>query len=190
MIKFDLPEGYNLNETKKMYEKMEGIIETYPEVKHIVSNLGSQGDIDKGTNLGLMNVKLVARDERSKSTQEVANTFIEDFAKIPNITFKVLVSSSMGGGDDGGAIQFNLMGQDSDVLNDIAQQFIEKGKTIPGLINFDSSLRIGKPEITLLPKREKLAQIGLTPYDLAMTLRSSVEGITATKYREYGMNTM
>jgi HAE1 family hydrophobic/amphiphilic exporter-1 len=184
-IKYNLPEGYNLEQTNAMYERIEGMIETYPEVQHIVTNLGTQGDIDKGTNLGLMNVKLTEKKNREKSTQQVANEFIEKFATIPNITFKVLVTSSMGGGE-GGAIQFNLMGQESAKLNEIAEAFLERAKTVPGLINFDSSLRIGKPEIILLPMREKLARTGITPYDLALTLRASVEGMTATKYREMG----
>ena len=54
------------------------------------------------------------------------------------------------------------------------------------MINFDSNLKSGKPEITLYPKREELDATGLTIYDLAMTLRSAVEGLTATKYREQG----
>ncbi|MBN1327200.1 MAG: efflux RND transporter permease subunit, partial [Candidatus Cloacimonetes bacterium] len=37
-----------------------------------------------------------------------------------------------------------------------------------------------------LPKRDKLAAAGLTIYDIAMTLRSSLEGVTASAYREQG----
>jgi hydrophobic/amphiphilic exporter-1 (mainly G- bacteria), HAE1 family len=55
---------------------------------------------------------------------------------------------------------------------------------VPGLINLDQSSRAGKPEITVFPKREKLIETGLSTMDLALTLRSSVEGMVSSKYRE------
>ena len=54
------------------------------------------------------------------------------------------------------------------------------------MINLNTSSRSGKPEITLIPDREKLAMLGLTVFDVAMTLRASLEGVIATQFRESG----
>ena len=184
-IKYELPDGYNLAENNAMYEKIEKVISQHKEVKQILTTLGSQGEVDQGVNLAIMNVKLVDVESRVKSTEEVANEFIEELAIMPNAKIKIAVTSSMGGGDQAD-IEFNLMGQDVKKLSEISLTFMEKAKNIQGLINFDSSDRSGKPEVVLIPKREKLAQIGLSTYELAMTLRSAIEGIDATKFRESG----
>jgi HAE1 family hydrophobic/amphiphilic exporter-1 len=38
----------------------------------------------------------------------------------------------------------------------------------------------------IIPDREKLAMLGLTVFDVAMTLRASMEGVIATQFRERG----
>ncbi|MCF7793429.1 MAG: efflux RND transporter permease subunit [Candidatus Cloacimonetes bacterium] len=184
-IEFELPEGYNLAETGQIYQEIENRISQYNEVKHMLSTLGSQGFIDEGVNLASINVKLVDVEEREFSSEEMADKFIRDLSTIPNAKIKVQVSSSTGGGP-GAAVEFYLQGQDMEMLKTLTNEFVEKTKTIPGLINYDNNLRTGKPEITLIPKREMLAANGLTIYDLALTLRTGIEGIVATQYREGG----
>ena len=184
-IDFELPEGYNLEQTSQIYSEIEKRITKYDEVKHMLATLGSQGFIDESVNLASINVKLVDKDERELSSEKMAEMFIRDLSTISNAKIKVQVSSSTGGGP-GGAVEFYLQGQDMDVLKSLTAQFVEQTKDISGLINYDNNLRAGKPEITLIPKREILAANGLTIYDLALTLRSSVEGMIASKYREGG----
>jgi HAE1 family hydrophobic/amphiphilic exporter-1 len=183
-ISFDLPVGYNLQQTADMYAEIEEIVSAYPEVKQVFASLGSQGMVDEGVNLANVSVHLVDLAERQKSSNEMVDLFIQDLAVIPDLEVKVSAQSSAGGG--GNAIDFYLQGYDVEILSAISDEFIEKAQEIEGLINFDSNLKSGKPEITLYPKREELDATGLTIYDLAMTLRSAVEGLTATKYREQG----
>jgi len=184
-VKFELPEGYSLEETAAVYEEVEQRLVQYPEVKQLLSTLGSQGETDKATNLAGIDVKLVDNDERTRSSEEIANLFIQDLANIPNAKFKVSVLSSMVGGGRS-AIEFYLMGQDIDQLEKLSTDLLERSKTIPGLINLDKSSRAGKPELTLIPKRKEMAELGISVYDLALTLRAAVEGIVATTYSENG----
>jgi HAE1 family hydrophobic/amphiphilic exporter-1 len=69
-------------------------------------------------------------------------------------------------------------------LTQITEEFLDKAKNIDGLINFDSNLKAGKPELTLIPDRNKLAATGFTVYDLALALRASIEGTTTSTYRD------
>jgi len=86
----------------------------------------------------------------------------------------------------GQGIEFYLQGQDTDVLERLKEQVIEKCSDVYGLEGFDSSSRTGKPEITLYPKRDKLSQVGATIYDLALSLRAAVEGVVASQYKTNG----
>lgn len=183
-ISYELPVGYNLEETTNMYETIESIVIKHPEVKQILVSLGKMDDTTEGVNMATMSVTLVDTEEREIGTDELVGTLIEELSVVSNLKVKVSSSSSMGGGME--PIQFYLQGPDLAVLNELTEEFITKSKKINGLINFDSNLKTGKPEITLIPKRDKLAAAGVTIYDIAMSMRASVEGLTATKYTENG----
>jgi HAE1 family hydrophobic/amphiphilic exporter-1 len=180
----ELPQGYNLEETAKLVETIEARVRQHPEVKHILTQLGSISETDIGTNLANIMVKLVDAEKREITGIEAANLFIRELSGIPNARIRVAAVSPGGGGD--APIQFFLMGQDVDQLELYKDEIVAKIKTIDGLVNLTTSSRTGKPEITLVPDRKKLADVGLTVFDLAMTLRSAVEGIEATKYKEAG----
>jgi HAE1 family hydrophobic/amphiphilic exporter-1 len=182
----ELPQGYNLEETAKFVNTIEERIQKHPEVKHILTRLGSLNEMDIGTNLARVLVKLVDRDKRDISNKEAANRFIKELADIPNARISVAAVSFEHGGGLTAPVQFYLMGQDVDRLESIKNQVLAKIKTTPGLVNLTTSSRAGKPEITLVPDREKLADVGLSVYELAITLRGAVEGIEATRYKEAG----
>jgi HAE1 family hydrophobic/amphiphilic exporter-1 len=183
-IEIELPQGYNIDETSDLLETIVKRLERYDEIKHILVNVGSISRLDIGTNAALVKIKLVPAEERAYSSNEMASRFIEDLSDIPNAKIRVAVLSSVGGG--GAPVQFFLLGQDNEQLEEYKNQLVSKIRDIKGLLNLNTSSRPGKPEITLIPDRNKLAMVGLTIFDVAMTLRSSVEGVIATQYREGG----
>ncbi len=183
-IDFELPEGYNLQQTAEMYEEIENRLKKYDEIKHFLVSLGSAGWTNEAPNLAQISVKLVDVEKRERSSEEMVSLFIQELADIPNAKFKVAISGSVGGGDSD--LEFYLQGQEMSKLNQITDKLLTESKDIPGLLNFDSSSRPGKPEITLLPKREKMSQMNVTVYDLALILRTSVEGLVSTQYKEAG----
>ncbi len=183
-IAVELPEGYNLDETARVLNEIEKRIKHHPEVTNMLTNLGQMGNLDIGTNMAAMNVQLVDVKDREIGLQAMIAVFVKELADIPNAKIKIDLASETGG--PGAPVQFNLLGQDLEKLESIKDEIMVKLKDIPGLLNFDQSSRAGKPEITVFPKREKLAETGLTTMDIALTLRSSVEGIISSKYRELG----
>ena len=180
----ELPQGYNLAETGKLIETIEARIQKHPEVKHILTQMGSISETDVGTNLAKIGIKLVDVEQRAMTSEQAANQYIRELSEIPNASIRVAAVASHAGSE--APIQFFLMGQDVDQLELYKTKILENIKTVPGLANLTTSSRSGKPEITLLPDRKKLADVGLTVYDLAMTLRSAVEGIEATRFKEAG----
>ncbi len=183
-IDFELPAGYNLDETAGKYDEIESVISQHPEVKQILTGLGSQGRIDEGVNLATIYVMLTDVEDRNISTDEMVNVLINELSTVSNIKIKVSPQSSIGTGSS--PVEFYLKGTNMEELTEITDKFLTEAKEIKGLINFDSNLKSGKPEITLIPQRDKLSAAGLTIYDLALTLRSSVEGLNASSYREEG----
>uniref|UniRef100_A0A832CWB0 Efflux RND transporter permease subunit n=1 Tax=Ignavibacterium album TaxID=591197 RepID=A0A832CWB0_9BACT len=183
-VTVELPAGYNLDETANTVRQIENRIKKHSEVKHILTNLGKLSDLDVGTNMASIDVKLVDVKERDTKLLDMISILTKELADVPNAKIKVDVGEHMGGSE--APIQFFLLGQDLDELERLKNETVEKIKNVPGLINFDNSSRAGKPEITVYPKREKLTEVGMTITDLAFTLRSAIEGIQSAKYREAG----
>jgi HAE1 family hydrophobic/amphiphilic exporter-1 len=183
-VEVELPEGYNLYETAEVLKTVEEKLKRHKEVEYMLTNLGKISDLNTGPNMARMDVKLVDEANRDVGMDEMISTFVRDLSDVPNARIVVDYASDMGGGS--APIQFYLQGQDLEVLEEWKNVVIEECKDIPGLINFDNSSRAGKPEITLFPKRDKIAEAGVTVQELALTLRASIAGLESSKYREAG----
>jgi len=178
----ELPGGYNLDETAKVINKIESRIKQHKEVDYLLTNLGKKNNVDKGTNMAAMTVKLCDVKDRNIKLTDMVSILTNELADIPNAKIVVQVPNRMGGGTS--PIEFFIQGQDMFGVEKIKGEVIRKLQSINGLINFDNSSREGKPEITITPYRDKLAETGLTALDLAMTIRASIEGLVSTKYEE------
>ena len=183
-VEVELPEGYNLEATANILNEIEKRVQKHKEVIHILTDLGKVSDLDIGTNMAAMNIQLVDVKQRSAGIQDMVSAFVRELSDIPNAKIKVDLGSHTGG--PGAQIQFYLLGQELDKLEELKNEIMVKIKDVPGLMNLDQTSRAGKPEITVYPDREKVTEAGLTVADLALTLRSSVEGILSSKYRELG----
>ncbi|HQO46639.1 MAG TPA: efflux RND transporter permease subunit [Candidatus Cloacimonas sp.] len=185
-ISVEMPQGTNLEETAKTMDLIQNRVAKHKEIVHILTNLGSGGFIDTGTNLASSDIKLVDRKERKYSANQLADILTKELADIPNAKIKVAGSTMVMGGGGNSAVQFMLEGQDNARLEQIKNEVVKSIENIPGLINLDTSSRYGRYELTLYPKRDKLAAAGATVYDLALALRANVEGLVSTQYRESG----
>jgi HAE1 family hydrophobic/amphiphilic exporter-1 len=183
-VSVELPQGSNLEQTARTMDDITQRISQYPEVKFIVTNLGTQGEIDKGTNLASTDVQLVDAEARTRTTNQMLGILIKELASVPNARIKVTASEAFGG--NAAPIEFFLKGQDTDKMEEVKIEIVNQIRNVPGLINLDTSTRNGKPELTIIPDRVKMAEVGASVFDLAMALRTSVEGSVSTTYRDMG----
>ncbi|OGU60534.1 MAG: acriflavin resistance protein [Ignavibacteria bacterium GWF2_33_9] len=183
--KVELPTGYNVESTEQVIKQIEDKIKHYPEVTEIVSSIGKSSNVDIGTNLATVSIYIVDKKERTIGIDEMVIKVTDELSSIPNA--KIQVFSGEGGGQGGTApVEFFILGQNSVKLQRITDELYDSLKTIPGLINFEQSTREGKPEMTVYPNRSKLADVGLSVSELAMSLRLSVEGMASSKYKYEG----
>ncbi|PIQ08714.1 MAG: acriflavin resistance protein [Ignavibacteriales bacterium CG18_big_fil_WC_8_21_14_2_50_31_20] len=183
-VTVELPQEYNIYETGKVLKTMEDKIKKYPGMKSIVTELGKITDINTGTNVARMDINFVLADQREQKLDYYINEFVKELSVIPNARLITVDYKSFGGG--GAPIQFFVMGQDLEVLNKLKNEIFTKIQDIPGLINLDQSSREGKPEITIIPNRKKLSESSISAQEIAITVRSALEGIVASKYLEDG----
>lgn len=181
-IDVELPEGYNLDATADIMKTIEERIKEYPEVVHMVTSLGKIDDLNFGTNMSRMQVRLVDKRYRDIGIQEMIQKFVKDLSDMPNTRIAIDVGADRGAG--GAPIQLFLQGQELEKLEEIKEEIISRIEGTPGLLNFDNSSRSGKPEITIRPLRNKLTEANITVAELAYTLRSAIEGMEASQFTD------
>jgi multidrug efflux pump subunit AcrB len=91
-----------------------------------------------------------------------------------------------GGGFSSARTQYTLKGPDLKRLEEVATDVTDKLKKVPGAVDVDSSLIVGKPEIGVHIDRARAADLGVQPSDIAGALRLLVQGDQVSNYEEHG----
>src|SRR3989441_1784856 len=91
-----------------------------------------------------------------------------------------------GSGAQAADVQFVINGPDLRKLESISKQLVARVKTLPGVVDVDTSLNVGKPELSVHVDRPKAADLGVQIGDAAEALRLLVGGDQVTTYNEGG----
>jgi HAE1 family hydrophobic/amphiphilic exporter-1 len=106
---------------------------------------------------------------------------------VPNLRTGVRPVATIGGGGNQNAeIQFTISGPDLKKLEQYANAVMAEAKKEPGVVDLDTSLNVGKPELSVQLDRLKAADLGVQPSDAAEALRLLVGGDQITTYNEGG----
>lgn len=181
----EFPLTYDINRTNRIFQDMERKFEAIPEVEAIYTRIGSISETNRGVNMGRTTLTLVSRDQRTRSSEEVALAARNIMLDIPDAIFSVTGTSS-GGPPQEAPIVIDIRGPELEELQRIANEAVLIASQVPGAIDVQTNYRTGKPEIKIQPLKERLSMEGITSYQLATLLRGSVEGLTANTYREAG----
>jgi multidrug efflux pump subunit AcrB len=96
------------------------------------------------------------------------------------------VSAFSGGGFSTQRNQYSVRGPGLKKLEQIANDYANRLSQVPGAVDVDSSLIVGKPEIGVYIDRARAADLGVQPSDVAEALRLLVEGDRVSLYEEQG----
>ena len=181
----ELERGAQLEETTKVVEQVEKIINAQPEVETVFVNAGSGMSMasESGSEYASFNVEMVELKKRDRSTSEIAQAVREEASKIPGAKITVTVSNVMGTEMMGGSpISIELKGPDLEELGRLAEETVAIVEQVEGTREVESSVAEGAPEVTVLVDRSKLAAYGLTSAGVANSVQSAVMGTVATRY--------
>ncbi|MBS4960369.1 MAG: efflux RND transporter permease subunit [Clostridiales bacterium] len=179
-ISIDMPNGTVYEKTQEMlYEVMETVGDI-PETETMYAMV-------RGSGSASINYNLVDKEERTRSTDEIVNEIQKKIENIAGAEISVSASSNAMG-SMGGVSNLNLKitGPDSDTLNRIANDIIEKLNRIEGAEDLESSMEDSVPEVTFKINRDKAAKYGVSTSSIASTINSAVKGVTASTYKKDG----
>ena len=190
----ELQTGLRVDETTKVARQIDAFIEeNMPEAKFYYTSSGSddQGGImslfmESGSHRININFTLTDMLERDRDVWELANALTAFLETIPEIVnFDVVPNGGMGGTTENNVV-VEIYGYDFETTTLIANALADSVSGIPGATNVNVSRDPSKPQLDILPDREKMAQHGLNTYTMASAVRNRVEGPYMSRYREEG----
>lgn len=186
-ISVELDKGIVLGETDKVAEKIESILGEIPEIKTVFTNVGGANMMQTSSSeVAQMQVMLVRKAERQRSSDQVADDIREQLKDIAGADISVTVSQSFMGGMSEAPIAVTLKGDDLDVLKSMAGEIQEVVASVPGTREVESSITVGRPELQIQVARDKAVMYGLSVAQVASAVRSAFDGSVATQYRTGG----
>jgi HAE1 family hydrophobic/amphiphilic exporter-1 len=171
--------GSSLEQTSLICEKVETLLREKPEVKFVLTTIGSGNDPVTKANIL---VKLVPTHERKKSDKMIMSEIRNESKIIPGAKISMLEQGGPGGNEK--PVTLSIRGDDLKQLEKIADEVEAIVKSTPGAVDVDNSLELSKPEIRINIDREKASDLAVNPFLIASTIRAMVDGNVATQYQE------
>ena len=184
---FETPPGTTLEATKEFLTLNETYLLAQPEIEGIFEAIGVGGRDGVGRpNTGIMFATLTPLDERERTAQQIIKDARAALEVIPGQKIKLMDPSSMQGG---GGAQFEVLLRGNLALGELdalADKYIAALKLRSGFVDLDKSLKLGLPELRVIPDREKAAALGVDASTLAQVVQMMVGGLDVGIFKEGG----
>lgn len=179
VLDFNSPAGTTLEETDRMLQIVNGILDTQPEVDAYSARLGTQmGFFITEPNRGDYLIKL--KDKRSKTTTEVSDEIrlrIEEVVPQLTIDFGQVIGDMLGDlMSSVQPIEVKVFGDDVNRLQMLSQEIAMEIEKVSGTADVNDGLIVAGPTLSLIPNVPVLAQFGMTPADFQLQLQTQIEG--------------
>jgi multidrug efflux pump subunit AcrB len=181
-------EGSSLQTTQTIMESVAAQVRKIPEVDTTVVTIGDDPQITQ--NLGSVYVKLKPVDKRKRSQfdvmAEVREKIMPQYRRL-NLRTSVSPVNTFGGGVNA-EIMYWIGGPDLKQLEKYSDVLLAKLNEMKkdGVVDPDTTLITGKPELGVRIDRDKAADLGVRVQDIASTLNVLVGGLKITDYYEGG----
>ena len=183
-VTFKAPTGTNLEKTKELVEPIEAEISDLKEVQIVSMRLGgtrtppSQGTID---------VKLVPKEERSKSMMEIMDELRSKFRNVEGLRVSVITGQGSGRGDKR-PVQIGLRGSDMNILEGYAQNLADLIRQQPGATDVEISTSEAEPEILVRVDPMRASALGLNASNVGTMVKTAFQGKTTSNSFTFGDN--
>ncbi|MGZ6971277.1 MAG: efflux RND transporter permease subunit, partial [Thermoanaerobaculia bacterium] len=186
-VNFRAPEGTSLEATALIGNRISKEVKLLPGVAYTLLTVGA--DDAKTPNLGSVYVKLVDADKRKDAQttvmDRVRRQILPRFADA-KLRTDVSYVNAFSSGQKNAEIMFVVNGPDLAKLSEVSDTLMKKLSEVPGIVDVDSSLIFGKPELGVTVARSKASDLGVSVADVAETLRVLVGGEKVSAFDDGG----
>jgi HAE1 family hydrophobic/amphiphilic exporter-1 len=179
-VAFYTPVGSSLELTETKARQVEAALREFPEVVDLYTTINTGNAA--GKNFATTFVRLKPRAERSRSAAQLTMPLRQRLAGIPGITVTLVGSLDDVGGDNK-QVRFSILGNDLTQLARISDDVQQRLRKIPGVVDLDSSMKAQKPTISIQPRRDIGADLGVGVAQIGNALRPLLAGEAASSWR-------
>ncbi|MGH7302688.1 MAG: efflux RND transporter permease subunit [Candidatus Rokuibacteriota bacterium] len=182
------PEGTTVEQTELITTRVSREVKRLPGVAYTIVLVGD--DERRTANVGRVFVKLAPVEARTRAQfqimDEVRTQILPRFAADHLRTSVSQVAAISGGGFTNKEVAFFVSGPDLKKLGEYSQRIVAALSKTPGVVDIDTTLVLGKPELSVKLDRAKAADLGVQVADVASTLQTMVAGQKISTYNEGG----
>ena len=186
-IKLTTPVGTNIEETNRITYELEKKIPALKDIKYIVTNVGSSNDPldfsgDGIPTKSIITVTFFDKVDREKNSFESVDEIRNALKMTPG--GELVIEKERNGPPTGPPVNIEISGDDFVKLGRLSEEVKRIIKDIPGLADLKDNFDEARPEIKITVDREKAALYGLNTAMVGSTIRTAINGTTASKIRE------
>ena len=195
-VNAELPVGTRIERTEAVMMELEGMVRQYvPEAVTVISNGGGGGfgGFGNGTHRGGINIRLTPRDERERTSDQIAQDLRRQLSGLPGVIVRAnpaggnfQLNRMLGGGDGDSRLALEIRGDDLDDARRVADEARVMMASTPGIADVRLGRDEGRPEIAVRIDRPKAATLGMSPQQVVTTIQTNVAGTQAALFRERG----
>jgi HAE1 family hydrophobic/amphiphilic exporter-1 len=175
------PLGSSIDYTDTRLRMVEETLRRHKEVftEFALIGLGSAGQVNQGTVVA----RMLPREERTRSQQEVLADLRRELAQIPGAR-AFAAPYPMVQGQRGDPLQFVLVGNNLAEVGRLTRELQQKLSAEPGIGRIDTDLQLDLPQLIFKPDRLRIAAAGLSSADVALAVNMLTGGVDLAKYND------
>ena len=170
------PEGSSVQYTDGYLKQLEAIVENTRDVRTTFSFVGFGGPPSSG----FLGTILEDWDKRERTAQDVIGEVQPQFFGVPGVFAFATNPPAFGG--FGSPVQFVVQNRDFEALVRGMDTLTAVARTIPGLLNIDTNLRVTKPELVVNLDRDRAEDLGVPASNIASTLQTLLGGRDVSRF--------
>ena len=184
-VKLEYPTYISLDESVSRVKKVESLLRGLPHLKHIFTTVGKVegviGQASEGVYLAQILLKFSEKNERKIGINSLVQETRKRIQFYPDCIKTCSIPSLIGGEEI--PIEMEIAGKEFAELDRIALTLKNITSAMPGFVSSDTSVRQGKPELRIIPRRPILSDIGAEIRDIGTMMRANLEGIKAGSFK-------
>lgn len=170
VLAMQLPPGTQIGTTEKTTEAIVKLLRERPEVKSVFVDGGRVPPGIQEVRRASLIINYTPKHDRSITQRELEHEISKQLDQVPDIRYWFLDENGLR------AISLVVTGDDSAVVDNVAQELASQMKRIPLISNVISETALDRPELRIRPRADLAARLGVSTESLSETIRVATIG--------------
>ena len=183
MVRLETPIDCSLSRADSMMKKVDEQLRTRPEVSSTFY-VTSDSELTQNITKSRIYVNMKERKDRHIVQIDSMKQVRDSLASMPELKTSVELVAMVGGGMRSVPIQLMVQGRDLDDLNKRTLAIRDEFAKLPGIVDVDTSIETGKPEVRVGIDRDLAANFGVSASSIGGTVNTMIGGEIVGKYKD------